>query len=226
MQIFILLSTLFTMNYTYPILPKAGQTIDSFIPKGYQIIYQKEGNLNDDKVKDVAVIIESKTEIANLKETDHAQKPRILFILFGKVSGGYNLSVQSNESIMLSDDGGVFGDPLQELYIMGKTVCVDYYGGSNFKWTYTYKWRYQNKDWFLIGATHSTMDPFENKLETYDFNLSTGVAEQTVMPYLEEDEGKPTLKPKTKRFNPGKKPLYKLKDFKFGENMVYKDIFF
>jgi hypothetical protein len=84
MQILVFLSTLFTMNYTYPILPKSGQTIDSFIPKGYQIIYQKEGNLNDDKVKDVAVIIESKTEIANLKETDHAQKPRILFILFGK----------------------------------------------------------------------------------------------------------------------------------------------
>lgn len=226
MQILIFLSTLFTMNYTYPILPKTGHNIDSFIPKGYQFIYQKEGNLNDDKVKDVAVIIESKTEIANLKETDHAQKPRILFILLGKPSGGYDLSVQSNESIMLSDDGGVFGDPLQELYIMGKTVCVDYYGGSNFKWTYTYKWRYQNNDWFLIGATHSTMDPFENKLGTNDFNLSTGVAEHSVMPYLEEDEGKPTFKPKTKRFNPGKKPLYKLKDFKFGENMVYKDIFF
>jgi len=226
MQTIMLLSTLFTMNYTYPILPKTGRTIDFFIPKGYQIIYHKEGNLNDDKVKDAAVIIESKTEIDNLKETEHAQKPRILFILFGKLSGGYNLSVQSNESIMLSDDGGVFGDPLQELYIMGKTVCVDYYGGSNFKWSYTYKWRYQQKDWFLIGATHSTMDPLENKLETYDFNLSTGVAEQTVMPYLEEDEGKPTIKPKTKRFNPGKKPLYKLKDFKFGENMVYKDIFF
>ncbi len=226
MQILIFLSTLFTMNYTYPNLPKTGQTIDSFIPKGYQIIYQKEGNLNDDKVKDVAIIIESKTEIANLKETDHAQKPRILFILLGKLSGGYDLSVQSNESIMLSDDGGVFGDPLQELYIMGKTVCVDYYGGSNFKWSYTYKWRYQNNGWFLIGATHSTMDPFENKLETYDFNLSTGVAEHSVMPYLEEDEGKPTIKPRTKRFNPGKKPLYKLKDFKFGENIVYKDIFF
>ncbi|MBK8605185.1 MAG: hypothetical protein IPN87_19795 [Saprospiraceae bacterium] len=79
--------------------------------------------MNDDKVKDVAVIIESKIEIANLKESDHAQKPRIFFILLGKPSGGYDLSVQSNESIMLSDDGGVFGDPLQELYIMGKTVC-------------------------------------------------------------------------------------------------------
>lgn len=221
-----LLSTFLTMHYTYPILPKSGKDVESFVPKGYQILFQKEGNLNQDKTKDVAVIIESISEINDLKEADHAQKPRILFILMGKTAGGYDLSIQSNESLMLSNDGGVFGDPLQELYIMGKTVCVDYYGGSNFKWSYTYKWRFQNSDWFLIGATHSTMDPFENKLETYDFNLSTGVAEQTVMPYLEEDEGKPSVKPKTKRFNPGKKPLYRLKDFKFGQNMVYKDIFF
>ena len=226
MHIIMLLSTLWTMNYTYPILPKIGKDVESFVPKGYQILFQKEGNLNQDKTKDVAVIIESISEINDLKEPDHAQKPRILFILMGKTAGGYDLSIQSNESIMLSDDGGVFGDPLQELYIMGKTVCVDYYGGSNHKWSYTYKWRYQNNDWFLIGATHSTMDPFENKLVTYDFNLSTGKAEHSVMPYLEEDEGKPTLKPKTKRFNPGKKPLYRLKDFKFGQNMAYKDIFF
>ncbi len=226
MQIIMLFFTLLTMNYTYPILPKTGKDVESFVPKGYQILFQKEGNLNQDKTKDVAVIIESISEINDLKEADHAQKPRILFVLMGKTAGGYDLSVQSNESIMLSDDGGVFGDPLQELYIMGKTVCVDYYGGSNHKWSYTYKWRYQNIDWFLIGATHSTMDPFENKLETYDFNLSTGKAEHSIMPYLEEDEGKPTLKPKTKRFSPGKKSLYKLKEFKFGENMVYKDIFF
>lgn len=226
MHIIMLFSTFLTMNYTYPILPKTGKDVEFFVPKGYQILFQKEGNLNQDKTKDVAVIIESISEINDLKEPDYAQKPRILFILMGKISGGYDLSIQSNESIMLSDDGGVFGDPLQELYIIGKTVCLDYYGGSNHKWSYTYKWRYQNNDWFLIGATHSTMNPIENVLETYDFNLNTGVAEHSVMPYLEEDEGKPSVKPKTKRFNPGKKPLYRLTDFKFGQNMVYKDIFF
>jgi len=211
--------------HQYPDLASAGKDISSFIPKGYHIIYQAKGHLNADVLEDHAIIIESDEPVSDLKEADHAQNPRILFVLFADVKGGFSLAVQSNESLMLSDDGGVFGDPLQEVYIANKVVNVEYYGGSAEKWSYTYKWRFQKNDWYLIGATYTTMSPFENILEKYDFNLNTGVAEHTMMPYLEEDEGKPVVKPKTKRFNPGKKPLFKLRNFRFGENMVYKDIY-
>lgn len=213
-------------SHKYPTLASTCKDISSFIPKGYHIIHQAKGHLNADSLEDHAIIIESDEPVNELKEADHAQNPRILFILLADVKSGFNLSVQSNESTMLSDDGGVFGDPLQELYIANKVVTVEYYGGSAEKWAYTYKWRFQKNDWFLIGATNTTMSPFDNILEKNDFNFNTGVAEHTVMSYLEEDDGKPVIKPKTKRFNPGKKPLFKLKNFRFGENMVYKDIYF
>ena len=226
MQYLFIFMSLLLATYQYPQLASKSKEISSFIPKGYHIIHQTKGHLNADTLEDFAIIIESDEPVNELKEADHAQNPRILFILLADVKGGYNLSVQSNESTMLSDDGGVFGDPLQELYIANKVVTVEYYGGSAEKWAYTYKWRFQKNDWFLIGATHTTMSPFDNILEKNDFNFNTGVAEHTVMPYLEEDDGKPVIKPKTKRFNPGKKPLFKLKNFRFGENMVYKDIYF
>ena len=226
MQYLFILISLILVNYQYPSLVSGGKDISSFIPKGFHIIYQAKGHLNADVLEDHAIIIESDEPVSDLKEADHVHKPRILFVLFADVKGGFSLAVQSNESVMLSDDGGVFGDPLQEVYIANKVVNVEYYGGSAEKWSYTYKWRFQKNDWYLIGATYTTMSPFENILEKYDFNLNTGVAEHTIMPYLEEDEGKPVVKPKTKRFNPGKKSLFKLRKFRFGENMVFKDIYF
>ena len=226
MQYLFILISLILANYQYPRLVSGGKDISSFIPKGYHIIHQAKGHLNADTLEDHAIIIESDEPVSDLKEADHAQKPRILFVLLADLKGGFSLAVQSNESVMLSDDGGVFGDPLQEVFIANKVVNVEYYGGSAEKWSYTYKWRFQKNDWYLIGATYTTMSAFENILEKYEFNLNTGVAEHTTMPYLEEDEGKPVVKPKTKRFNPGKKPLFKLRNFRFGENMVYKDIYF
>lgn len=226
MLFFLTILQLLTNPYTYPVLPQKGQTISDFIPKGYHMLHEYKGHLNEDTLMDITAILESDREIPDLKEEGHAQKPRILFVVFANPKGGYTLSVQSNESVLLSDDGGVFGDPLQELYIQNKCVCVDYYGGSAYKWAYTYKWRYQQNDWFLIGATHTSMSPHDNILEKYDFNLNTGKAEHTIMPWLEEEEGAPQIRPKTRRINPGKKPLYKLKNFVFGQNMVFPDLYF
>ncbi|HRG21169.1 MAG TPA: hypothetical protein PLQ57_09065 [Saprospiraceae bacterium] len=211
--------------YPYPVLPNKGKTADDFIPKGYQVIQHVMGHLDADTITDAVLIIESIKGVQNLKETDHNQQPRILFILLGQKEGGYHLSVQSNESTMLSDDGGVFGDPLAELFIENKVVHVSYYGGSNFKWDYTYKWRLQQNDWYLIGATHSTMNPIDNVMETYDFNFNTGKAEYTKMPYLEEDDGKESVVSQVKKLKPGKKPLLKLKTFKFGSQRIYKNIY-
>ena len=225
MNLFNLFLFYFQITYTYPILPLKGQNIEDFVPVGYHIITQTKGNLNKDTITDLAAIIEADDNVMSLKEIDHDQKPRILFVLFGLPKSGFSLSIQSNTSVLLSDDGGVFGDPLQELFIERNTLCVEYYGGSSDKWAYTYKWRWQNKDWYLIGATYTTMSPYENLFEKYDFNLNTGIAEHTVMPYLETDDIKQKVSPKTKRFKPGKKPFYRLENFHFGKNLLYKDIF-
>lgn len=221
----LLLSLLLGFAYQYPVLPKKGKTAEDFIPKGYALLMSAKGHLDADTITDGAFIIEAIHGVPDLKETDHVQQPRILFILLGQKGGGYQLSVQSNESTMLSDDGGVFGDPFADLFIENKVVHTSYYGGSNFKWDYTYKWRLQQNNWYLIGATHSNMNPIDNVMETYDFNFNTGKAEYTKMAYLEEDENDSKVPPQVKKFKPGKKPLLKLEKFKFGSHAVYKDIY-
>jgi len=74
-------------------LVSKSQDISSFIPKGYHIIPQAKGHLNADTLQDHAIIIESYEPVYELKETDHIQNPRILFVLFAAVKGGYHLSI-------------------------------------------------------------------------------------------------------------------------------------
>jgi hypothetical protein len=225
-MISILLHLLISLPYNYPVVVSEGKCLEDFVPTGYHILAQTKGNLNRDTMTDIAAILESDVYIEDLKETDHKQKARIFIIIFATSNGGYKLSTQSNDCTMLSDDGGMLGDPFQELYVENKTVCIDYYGGSTDRWAYTYKWRFQQKGWFLIGATYKSMSPHDNLIEKYDFNLNTGIAEFTVMPYLKSDNPTKDIKPSTKRYNVGKKPLFSLQGFRFGENMVYKDIYF
>ncbi len=211
-------------RYKYPVLPPTGQKIESFVPKGWHIVEKAEDDLNKDNAPDLAAVVEADKDVPNLKEEDYPQKPRILLIAFRQANGSYTLSIQSNESVLLSNEGGMMGDPLVGLTIERSTLLVQFYGGSADRWGYDYRWRFQNNDWFLIGATATFSSMSTNKFNTYDFNLSTGAAEHTSGAFLEEETKKNT--PDKKRsFNIGKKPLFKLRSFKPITTQIYKDVY-
>lgn len=216
--------TLIIQSYKYPVLPTSGTKIETFVPKGWHIHEKAEGDLNKDNLPDIAAVIEADKPVKSLKETDNDQQPRILFVAFKQADGNYKLSIQSNESIMLSNEGGVFGDPWAGLVIERGTLLVQFYGGSSDRWGYDYRWRFQNNDWFLIGATYTSSSTHDNSFEKYDFNLSTGAAELTQGAALEDEKVK-NPKDKVSRFNVGKKPLFKLKTFKLGQYAIYKEVY-
>lgn len=208
-------------SYKYPILPAKAGKLEVFFPKNWHLLYKAEGDLNKDQLPDIAFIIEGDIEVENLK-IDNTTKPRILAIAFQQSNGGYVLSIQSNDFIKLSNEGGILGDPLADLKIQRGSVLISFYGGSSDRWGYDYRFRFQNNDWFLIGATylsHSTLNGFGQK---YDFNLITGR-----MDYKEGraiDEG--ATPDKIIQQNIGKKPLRMLKQLG-GDNLwnIYKDIY-
>ena len=167
---------------------------------------------------------EADKPVKSLKETDNDQQPRILLVAFKQADGSYKLSIQSNESIMLSNEGGVFGDPWAGLTIERSTLLVQFYGGSSSRWGYDYRWRFQNNDWFLIGATYTSSSTHDNSFEKYDFNLVTGAAEITKGEALEDDNGK-KAKDKVSKLNIGKKTLLKLNTFKPVQYAIYKEVY-
>lgn len=125
---------------------QTGETkIEDLIPGGWKIIGQAEGDLNGDKLSDKAMVIEK--EVDPLAETAPA---RSLLIAFKDSNGSYNLFTRSDRAVLRADQGGVFGDPFDQLSIRDGVLTVSFYGGSNWRWSATYDFKYQNGDFYLI----------------------------------------------------------------------------
>ena len=187
--------------------PKKKQDLNSLVPEGWGILNKDEpiiaeGDLNKDGIKDLALIIEQLES-----KTDEAPF-RSLLIAFGVGEDTYNLSIIADNVILKADEGGVWGDPFESLFIDRGSVVISNYGGSNWRWYNKYRFRFQDNEWFLIGATmreYFTGNATQEEANEQDYNLLTG-------DYIIK---KPNENGKiiTEHGNRGKRELVKLKDF-------------
>ncbi|WP_379159494.1 hypothetical protein [Paenibacillus sp. sgz5001063] len=187
--------------------------INALIPEGWHILELikgesviAEGDLNKDGISDIATVIEKEV-------VDQTASPRSLFIAFGGKNNTYSVSIIADNVILKADEGGVWGDPFDSLITDRGSVLVSDYGGSNWRWYNKYRFRYQDNDWFLIGATmgsYNTGITTIDKSDEDDINLLTGEFIQR----RTDEQGNTT----TKKGNRGKKALIRLKEFNL-ENM-------
>lgn len=183
--------------------------IGSFIPKGWHILEKVKGqpakvggDLNSDGINDVAMVIEKNGE------TGAQALPRSLMILLGNKQKSYSISVIATKAVLLSNEGGVFGDPFENITIDRGSVLLSFYGGSNYRWFSYYRFRFQDNGWYLIGATlgsYYNATTTRDKADTEDYNLLTG---DYVFKKV-NDKGELI----TTKGNRGKKKLVNLKDF-------------
>ena len=191
------------------------EDISLFIPNGWHILEKNdgkfaiaEGDLNQDGIMDKAFVIEEEDKQT---EEEFYAPPRSLLIAFKNEDNTYSLSIKADNAIMLRNQGGVFGDPFQDIKIERGTLLLEFYGGSNYRWYMYYRFRYQDDGWYLIGVTKgsyftgtATMDTADEE----DYNLLTG---DYIIKKYEDGQLK------TKKGNRGKRPLVNLKDFVPGE---------
>lgn len=78
--------------------------------------------------------------------------------------------------ILPTENGGMMGDPLEDIAIEGNVIVIKHFGGSRQKWSYTHRFRWQQGDFRLIGVTVHAGAPCDY-FEDLDYNLSTGNAE-------------------------------------------------
>ncbi|WNR44154.1 hypothetical protein [Paenibacillus roseipurpureus] len=194
-----------------PILSGAKELGD-LVPAGWQPLVRNdrpekaEGDLNKDGIPDVAMVIEQKGS----KQGEAPQ--RALLIAFGNGEGTYTPSIIAKQAILRADEGGIWGDPLTEIGIDRGSVVVSFYGGSNERWYANYRFRFQNDDWYLIGATLGSFFTGTMTEETgneEDYNLLTGDYVKRIVDDPNAD--KPTTH--TVKGNMGKRELLKLGDF-------------
>lgn len=165
-------------TFKYPVLEAQGKTIKSLIPPHWNAVDSVYGDLNNDKVEDMAVIYEFHAAVKeNRAYGDNTteiiteiQKPRILAIYF-KSGKNYRLALQNNHFILRSEEGGTMGDPLRPISIADNKLTLSFEGGGNWKWKLNYTFKYQNNDWQLTKANnyayHSNSGEMNDK--QYDF---------------------------------------------------------
>ncbi|WP_231459647.1 MULTISPECIES: hypothetical protein [unclassified Pedobacter] len=159
--IFSALTSFAQKSFTFPKVKSQGNSIEQLTPVNWTVIDKANGDLNDDGEADLAIIFESNRIIDEtrtygdnnsdiIKET---QKPRILAIFFKNLStGNYNLSIQNNDFILRSEEGGKLGDPLNQIGIKDQQLYLRFQGGAEWRWEMGYTFKFENKDWFLTSA--------------------------------------------------------------------------
>lgn len=107
--------------------------------------------------------------------------------IYKKNENTWKLWHKSIGAVMPSSAGGMMGDPFESIQIKNRALVIKHFGGSRDKWEYTHRYRWQDNDWYLIGATIHLVTPCEDS-EKFDYNLSTQKA--TYVKALETCNGK------------------------------------
>ena len=166
-------------TFLYPVIKSNGQSIVDFIPAGWTVLDSAFGDLNMDGVKDAAIILQHKDSVSlvNSSEDTVMTQPRILLlILKNRADNKLSLIEQSN-SFILKHDNSIMDDPYQGILIDKGILKIDFHlfynMGSWYSTSSTYKFRYDGKEFKLIGADYSTIHRATLDYEDYSYNFLT-----------------------------------------------------
>lgn len=169
-------------DFSYPNINKQGQDIHSFIPNGWKLLDLTQGDLNKDNHDDAALIIQHKDSVSVIKkELEFSNivitQPRILIILFyNPTTNQYQLAEKSN-SFILNHDNPNTEDPYQDISINKGVLKIDFHIFMNMGgWVMsnnTYRFRFQDNDFALIGAAYYYVNRRSGETENRCYNFVT-----------------------------------------------------
>lgn len=161
------------------LLNDKGNSIKEIISKNWKILNSKKGDLNNDGILDLVFAIQN-TDPNNIKNHDGLGSdkidlnPRILGIYFGSKYGSFEQKLISKDFIILKDSP-TMDEPLDNININKKGILeIDfrfwYSAGSWSMSNHTYKFRYQNDDFRLIG--YESNESHRGTGETTDYSVN------------------------------------------------------
>ncbi len=174
----------FPDNSDYPKVRATGATVESFIPKGWTTLGKAKGDLNGDKLDDVAIVL--KAELPEFKQDNSTgfgarlfdTNPRMLLILFKEPKKKeYRLAEQNNNLIVVPDTPTML-EPFDFLSIKNGALEVNFmllYSAGTWSASKTcYKFRYQGNQFVLIGADKHELQRNSGDKTDFSINFLTG----------------------------------------------------
>ena len=187
--------------------PQKAKSINTFIPKGWKELLVTKGDLNKDKLEDVAIIIE-KDDKKNIKKNDGFGpeelnlNPRILLVLFKEEDGTYSLVAKNDKAFIKSEgneDNPALMDTLDDIIIKNNVLKIVFnYFMSAGSWGTsrdTYIFRFQNNRFELIGYDRNSYMRNTGEEEGVSINFSINKAKITTGGNIfDEKENHPKVK--------------------------------
>jgi hypothetical protein len=141
-----------------------------FVEAGTKAIALEAADLNGDGRGDFVLVLERENPAKDEDDFPVNQRPLLVLV---RDEGGRLAAAKRNERlVMCSQCGGVFGDPFEAVEAGRNTFTVHFYGGSNWRWKYSYKFNYSrlDKTWQLVRAeeiSYHTSDPDKMKTRVF-----------------------------------------------------------
>lgn len=146
----------FVANAFGQVQPKIAKSPAEFVPAGYVVTQKIQGDLNKDDQADSVLIIKG-TDEANFVKDESGRKVdrnRRGIVIALRNQDHYELVLESRSCFSSeNEDGGVYFPPELGVFVEKGNLRVHYsHGRYGFR---TYKFRYQNSDFELIGFDSS-----------------------------------------------------------------------
>ncbi|WP_260260718.1 hypothetical protein [Vibrio intestinalis] len=156
---------------TFSFVPHAiaeSEPIDRFAEKQTShVLEEVYGDLDRDGIDEKVVILDSGLmgDFGTLRS----------ILIYKNTDDGWQLMHYSDKAVLPSLHGGIMGDPFNGLSIERGALVIRHFGGSMQKWNYVHRFRLEENQWRLIGATIN-YGILQCEYFEFDYNLLTGNA--------------------------------------------------
>jgi len=197
----------FGQSETVTLLGKA-DSIENLFSEKWKLLSSTTGDLNNDGVDDLVFVIE-KTDKNNfhLNEGHFGRdtinlNPRIMGIYFRNKNGKLVKQLQSNSFIILQDSP-TMDEPFHGVEILEKGVLkIDFhfwYSAGSWSMSYhTYKFRFQNNKFELIG--YDANERHRGSGEETDYNINFSTYEMNITKTIFDENDDRIIKEENKTF--------------------------
>ncbi len=147
------------------------ENYEMFIPDGHDLLAKTEGDINNDGISDLVMVVKSQQEKAD--EMPGEDVPgRILILLTKDSSGKYSRAGENTKAILAKNEGGAASDdPFEGITITPGKFAITHMGGAAERWSYEHVFTYDKaaNAWFLTEintGSFSTMNPQDETMKT------------------------------------------------------------